>query len=325
MTLEKSLHRFPMVCALIPNWNGRQHILACLQSLSGLHYPKECLQVLVIDNGSTDGSVEAIEKFFKEMSLRGFRYNALIKNIENLGAPAAYNQGLRAAHADVEFFWKLDNDVVVAPDCLGEFVRHMLSAPENAAGVTGRYINSRSGREEFSGAIYLQPPRRWTKILHPVTATDIEKHRVDCSKLVMISGGCFLFRRSLVEVYGEFDERFFLYYDDTEFCVRLALRGFRFAIIPRCTIHHYGSASSHSGDMIKVYYGTRNHLLFGTLIFQWWERMLFLSLQLAAIPWKLYRVVLQKEGGGKGAALRAFLDAIVDWICMRYGKWQKME
>ena len=99
-----------MVTVIIPNWNGMLYLPACLQSLSRQSHPS--YQVVLVDNGSTDGSVDYVR--------REFPHIAIIQNAANVGFAAACNQGIRFGHS--EFVALLNNDTVADPDWLAELV-----------------------------------------------------------------------------------------------------------------------------------------------------------------------------------------------------------
>lgn len=128
---------FPFVSIVLPNYNGKEDTLECLESLEHLNYPKEKLEIIVVDNGSQDGSQKKILDFFSStgvtrqalvylkadaLSTQNFARLRLIQNKKNFGAPAAYNQGIAVASKNYDYIWKLDNDVIVDKNSLFELV-----------------------------------------------------------------------------------------------------------------------------------------------------------------------------------------------------------
>ncbi len=279
---------YPLVSAIVPNWNGRKHVLALLRALEALEYPKERLEVIIVDNGSTDGSAEAVEESFERMRGMGFGRLLLIRNRDNEGAPAAYNRALAEVSAASKYIWKLDNDIVTPPNTLSELIS-AIEASRDIAGASGRYLNVSEQREDPVGAVFIRGLRRYTKMLRYRTYPDFKSFG---QPLAMLSGGCCLFRRAVFDEVGRFDERFFLYFDDTEFCLRLVKRGYRFVAVPSVWIEHRGSASTTRIPHKRLYFQVRNLLLCGDSYFDGWERLLFHTMQILIFPWKLIRIIL---------------------------------
>ncbi|MBM4168011.1 MAG: glycosyltransferase family 2 protein [Ignavibacteria bacterium] len=313
-------HKHPPVVVIIPNWNGRHFIVDCLRSISELHYPRERLQIVVVDNGSLDGSQEAIRSQFDQMRAAGFGSLQLIENESNAGAPAAYNQAIQLADPACEYIWKLDNDVTLDPESLQGLIGvHRSLIHENVGGVGGRIRNVRAGGDDPIGARLMPCPRRWTKIVEYVYADTTEQRSDFLEELDMVSGSCCLFSRRAFRDHGEFDDRFFLYYDDTELCLRFRKNGWRFFVTHRAQVYHHGLSSTASIPGCRLYYWLRNHLLLGKCFFEGVERLLFYAVHVTNIPWKLFRI------GHRYAAGRYILVAVTmarayrDFILGRYG------
>ena len=129
----------PKVSVVIVNLNGKQHLPMCFKSLSRLDYPQDKLEVIVVDNGSTDGSVELIRNRYKRVKL--------IRNTTNEGFAKPSNDGARAAQGDFVAF--LNNDMKVRPDWLKELV---CSLARNQAQCAGSVILNWNGEQsDFVG------------------------------------------------------------------------------------------------------------------------------------------------------------------------------
>jgi GT2 family glycosyltransferase len=119
----------PGVCCVIVNWNGWRDTLECLASVREQEY--DHLQIVVVDNGSTDDSVERIRSAFPEVRL--------IETGKNLGYSGGCNEGLRVALAgNSQFVWLLNNDTICPPDTLRKLVRRAIASPE--AGLVGTVL-----------------------------------------------------------------------------------------------------------------------------------------------------------------------------------------
>lgn len=310
---------FPVVAAIVLNWNGKEHILRCLKRIDALEYPRKSIQLLVADNGSTDGSQKAIKEFLKRRG-RGYLEAQIIELPGNIGAPAAMNRALHQLRTTVEFVWKLDNDVEPQPGSLGALVAMMEGTKDRRiVGTVPRFLHSGTGKEEPVGAMVLSPPRLWTKMLDYVSYEEFVR-RNPPKGLAMMSGGCCLFRRNVFEQHGYFDERFFLYFDDTEFCLRLHKRGLRFAPVADEFVLHHGSASTSSVPSVRLYYWVRNHLLLGSCYFEGVELLVFYAFQLILLPWKYVRIVKALGGNNRFVGTKYFVRGIMDFLRKRYGE-----
>ncbi len=310
---------YPLVAAIIPNWNGREFILACLRSLAELTYPKEQLQIIVVDNGSTDGSQEAIRMQFNEMSTAGFRNCRLVENSSNQGAPAAYNQAIQYADPRCEYIWKLDNDVTLDSGALTVLLRVYQSAVgEHIGGVGGKIRNARSGLEDSIGARLTPRPRRWTKIVDYVHVGNGYNRSEYTEEVDMVSGSCCLFPRRVFRECGLFDERFFLYYDDTEFCLRLRKSGWKFFVAKTAQINHHAYSSTASISACRLYYWLRNHLLLGKCYFTGPEKALFYLIHIFNLPWKIVRIARLYAFGKYGAVTMTTFWAYRDFLLGRF-------
>lgn len=308
----------PVVAALILNWNGREHLVRCLQSIEGLDYPKKCLQLLVVDNGSTDGSQEAVKGFLRRRG-RSYLNSSLIELPRNIGAPAALNRGLERLDRRARYVWKLDNDIIVRPGSLAALVEALEKSPLSVVGSVTRLHHGRTDREEPVGAVLLAPPRRWTRILDYVTYDELTR-RNRARQLAMMFGGCCLFRRSVLEGQKPFDERFFLYFDDTEFCLRLYKKGLRFVPLENEFVYHAGSSSTESIPSVRLYYWVRNHLLLGSCYFSGLELFTFWIVQVILLPWKYVRILFALRRSGLWIGTKYFVRGYADFLRGRFGQ-----
>ncbi len=212
-----------LVSVVIANWNGVRHIRRCLDAVFDQTWAE--IEVVVVDNGSTDGS--------KEIIRRNYPQARLIENPANRGFGVAYNQAIRAAHGP--YLLALNADVFLDR----EFVRLAVVGMERDPGigtVAGRIY--RDGTQDLMNAgVYLR------KRLSLVNSAN-----VDQEEFVFASNGAAPFhRRAMLEdvkVFDEyFDESYFAYQEDIDLAWRAQLRGWRCLYVPEATAHHVGSAS----------------------------------------------------------------------------------
>lgn len=223
----------PLVYVITLNWNRRDDTLAFLESCQGLRYPR--WRALVVDNGSADGSPQAIAAAFPAVEQ--------IVNPANLGFAAGMNVGLRRAlAAGADYAFLANNDTTVAPDLLGLLV----SAAQA------------SGADLASPAIYYAaaPRRIWwlggrlRPLLLEVRRYEAPPWRHDPAPFAVdfITGCGMLISRRCLEQVGLFDERFFMYYEDSDYCLRALRAGLRAIVEPRAVMLHKVAVSSGGSD-----------------------------------------------------------------------------
>jgi GT2 family glycosyltransferase len=222
----------PSVAIVIANWNGASHLPDCLNSLEQLDYPRERYEVIVVDNGSTDGSIGLLEQRYP--------WVRVVANPVNLGFAAASNIGAEAATADCVAF--LNNDMRADSRWLAALVESY--APESGyvciAGAIlswdGTQIDFVDGRINFHGA----PEAEYRD--HPLEESLIEDGR----DLPFPCGGSMLISRDLFLELGGFDPDYFAYCEDVDLGWRLWVCGYkvRLAAGSRCFHRRHGTGSS---------------------------------------------------------------------------------
>jgi GT2 family glycosyltransferase len=246
----------PLVYAVVLNWNGWRDTARCLASLRACSYPN--LRVVVVDNGSTDGSPEHLAPMLEAP------WGELVQAGRNLGFTGGANLGLRLAlERGAHYAFLLNNDATVAPDCITTLVQEAERRPE--IGLVGPKI-------VWAG----EPGRLWSAGMsvawHRAT---IESHcharddgRFDGCRVVQGLSGCALLaKRAVLERAGLLDERYFVYYEDLDWCLRARESGFRCLYVGAARASHVGSATSNrhtarSQSALLNYYAARNFLLF---------------------------------------------------------------
>jgi N-acetylglucosaminyl-diphospho-decaprenol L-rhamnosyltransferase len=243
----------PRVSAVLVSWNTRNDLLDALASLDRVRLP---LEVIVVDNASSDGTAEAV---------RLARPNVfLIANAENVGFGRAANQGIRAARAP--YVLLLNSDAALQPGALEALVA-LLDARSDVA-VAAPRTRYEDGSIQVSFGKDLTPlnefvQRRLVKgvarrepraLVQAERAAGVE-HEPD-----WVSGSCWLARREALEAVGLFDEGYFLYEEDADLCLRLRRAGFRIVFTPAAeAVHRQGkSAELSEGRALSEYH--RSHV-----------------------------------------------------------------
>lgn len=240
----------PNIAVIVLNWNRKADTLRCLASLAEADYPQ--LTVIVVDNASSDGSVSAIAAAFPDV--------ILVENQSNLGFAAGNNVGIELAlRAGFDAILLLNNDTVVAANSISVMANHLHCHPN--VGVVAPAI------------CYLQAPQRiwsaggsidWKQ--GTVSTDRLDEHvdalPVDPYATEHVSGCCMLVRSDAVQLAGMLDPRFFMYFEETEWCVRIARAGYDIHVTPAARIFHDIAPDQHLGSPAVAYYMTRNQLLF---------------------------------------------------------------
>lgn len=214
------------VWCVILNWNGADNTVECLTALKRCTYPD--LTVLLVDNGSIDDSVERIKVAHPDI--------LVLEGKTNLGFAGGNNIGIRYAiahHAD--YIWLLNNDTQPAPDALSALVAKADSDRRiGAVGSICYYAHDPSKVQGWAGARI----NLWMGYGRLSTVP----HRDDWFHT--LNGASMLISRAALEDVGLLDEAFFMYWEDTEFCVRLRKKGWRIAAAPDSHVLHKVHAST---------------------------------------------------------------------------------
>ncbi|HLF25339.1 MAG TPA: glycosyltransferase family 2 protein [Anaerolineae bacterium] len=240
----------PAVALIILNYNRRDDTLACLRSLQALSYPNA--RWLLVDNGSTDDSVERVRREFRNVDI--------LETGDNLGFAAGNNVGLRAAlDAGADYLLLLNNDTEVAPDLLDVLIETCEAEPR--IGVVGPKIYYHDRPDTLWSAGGLIDWRRGTSAMRGLD--EVDRGQFDASTDVDFVTGCaLLVRRAAVEQAGLIDERFGMYFEETEWCVRIARGGWRIVYAPNGRLWHKIRPAQQDTSPRITYYMTRNRLLF---------------------------------------------------------------
>ncbi|MCX8052609.1 MAG: glycosyltransferase, partial [Armatimonadetes bacterium] len=218
----------PIVSIIVLVRNQLDYTRRCLESIDR-HTP-EPHEVIVVDNGSSDGTVKFLETWSSKGSGR-----KVIRNDKNLGFAKGNNLGISTATG--EYVLLLNNDVVVTPG----WIERMLAcaARDSAIGVVGPVSNAVSGPQ------YVDQPLYETESLQGLDEFAEEwaaKHARQTVRVWRVVGFCMLIRRSVIDKIGGLDECYRLgNFEDDDFCIRATLAGFKIVIARDCFVHHYGS------------------------------------------------------------------------------------
>lgn len=238
----------PLVIAVILNTNRRDDTLACLDSLKKNTYGN--VAAIVLDNASKDGSVEAICRTYPEVEI--------IQLSKNLGYAGNNNVGIEAAlEKRADWVFVLNEDTVLDPDCLARLVEAGDSDPR--IGIVGPmvYHHDEPGIIQSAGG-KLGP--NWES-LHLAQNEQESRQFMLPHDVDWISGCAIMIRRLVIEQVGKIDERYFYYWEETEWCIRAGKSGWRVVHVPQAKLWHKGVQRDYRPGPHVTYYGTRNRLM----------------------------------------------------------------
>lgn len=282
------------VCVIILNWNSHKDTIECVESCLKLDYSP--YEVVIIDNASEDDSENILRKAFPTLKL--------IQTSANLGYAGGNNVGIRyAVEKGSDFIWLLNNDTVVTPQALSVLVAYAETNP--AIGMVGSKILFYSDPSLILSAGGLVDMRTGITEHIGFGCKDLGQfdQPLDCNYL---TGCSLLVKRSVIEDIGLMNEAYFLYFEETEWCVKAKERGYRLIYAPESMVYHKESVSVRKIEGIIHYYLTRNRLYFiqqnGTKV-QWGKRF-------AGDLYSFLRCIKRKDT----LAARCILKAYWHWI-----------
>jgi GT2 family glycosyltransferase len=302
---------YPLVAIVVLTWNQRDLTLDCLASLTEMYYPADRLQIIVVDNGSKDGTAAAVRARFPTATV--------LENGENLGFAEGNNVGIRhALQGPAEYVMLLNNDTVVDRAMLRELLavmqvqadvgivgpKMLYFEPPDLIWCAGNRLDWRTG-----GSIRLQAEQ-------PDNDLDQTPIEVD-----FITACGILLRRQVIEQIGLLDPRFFIYYEETDWCMRARGRGWKILYVPRARLWHKVSAAMGTTSPATDYYMNRNVLLFLAKNRAGARRLISMTLAAGRNLLAVAAYTAKPHGGqripNRNARLLALRDALL-------GRWGKM-
>ncbi len=230
---------------VVLNYNGRRHLDACLEALLAQRLAGG-FEVLVVDNGSSDGSVEHLRRHWPRVRL--------VEAGTNLGFAAGNNLGIR--HAGGDHVVLLNNDTRVRPGWLEALVEAAERDPRIGAVTSKLVFMDRPDVIQNAGSLLLSDGSGGDR-----GTGEEDRGQYDREEEVFAAcGGAALLRRSMLEDVGLLDETFFCYYEDTDLSWRMRLRGWRVVYQPAAVVEHVHAATSGEWSPFFTFHADRNRL-----------------------------------------------------------------
>ena len=279
------------VTVVIPNYNGITYLKDCLKSLENQTF--EDFEVLIVDNASSDGSVEYVKEHYPQI--------CLYEMDQNYGFSIAVNKGIK--ESNTPYVILLNNDTVVHPNYIEELYRHMESS-DNIFSVSSKMI-SYHNRELMDDAGDCYSIIGWA--FQRGIGQPVEKFRKSC-RVFSACAGAAIYRKSVFEEIGYFDELHFAYLEDIDVGYRARIAGYYNEYCPKAKVYHIGSATSGSRyNDFKVRLAARNSVYLN------YKNMPLLQLIINGIPlclgFFIKYLFFKKNGFGK-----IYLEGILEGL-----------
>ena len=240
------------VSIIILNWNGLDDTVDCLQSLKEINYPD--YNIIIVDNGSKGNDAEILKGKFGE-------YVHIIENDKDYGFAGGCNIGIRYALRNFEpdYILLLNNDTVVAPDFLAEMVSVAESNPSiGIAGPKIYFYHDPDKIQAIGGQINW---RTGMTSMLGIGETDVGQFN-EIREVDWVVGCALLIKREVLQTIGLLYERYFAYFEETDWCVRCSRAGYLVIYAPGARVWHKKRWSMEEISGLTMYYVTRNRFLF---------------------------------------------------------------
>jgi GT2 family glycosyltransferase len=257
-----------LISVLVVNWNRKDLLRACLLSLrrqTGVPF-----EIIVIDNGSSDGSADLAEQQFNAR---------VIRNRENRGFCAANNQGIACAKG--EFIALLNNDAEAEPGWLAALHDACSRAPDVGMVASKVLVWEEPGRIDKVGHLIFPDGQNRGRGSGALDQGQFEKEE----EVLWPDGCAAMYRKSMLDQIGGFDEDFFAYGDDAELGLRARIAGWKCIYTARAVVRHHRGATMGKGSPERLLLIERNRVLLAMKLFPWsllWLNPVFFAVRVAA-------------------------------------------
>lgn len=232
------------ISVVVPNWNGREELGACLDALLAQSFPH---QTIVVENGSTDGSQDFLQTNYPQITV--------LAQSKNLGFAEGVNVGIRyALEHQHDYVALLNNDAVPEKNWLEQLVNILKENPK--AGIaTGKFVSFDKQHIDSTGDMYTT----WG-LAYPRGRGEPADHAYDEKGLVFgATGGASLYRCDMLRAIGLFDKDFFAYYEDVDISFRAQLAGWQVAYTPKAVAYHKTGTTSSKIKGFTTYQTIKNY------------------------------------------------------------------
>jgi len=247
--VESTRQGYPFVSIVIPTLNRRDDIVKCLQSLSRLDYPKGNMEVIIRDNGSTDGTQDEVGRLFKNMEIEGWYRLNLIASDENLGVYTSRDELLKQIGPEANYVLSLDDDVFLPSDSLSTLLGRIEEYPE--AGIIGpRTVYETNSLKTAHGAGFVN---LWLGKYSDIDSEEL----TECDYVI---GCCMLIRKQVISAVEGFDRDYYTSHGEVDFCLKVKQLGYKVLYDPEIVVRHNVNIGG-TKTSERLYYLFRNKFL----------------------------------------------------------------
>jgi GT2 family glycosyltransferase len=294
------------VSVVVVTWNGLHHLRRCLPLVLDQALPGGAhLELLVVDNASTDGSRE----YLARLAQQDARLRPIL-NERNLGFSAPNNTAFRAARG--EFVATLNNDTLPQPGCLVALLEAARSDARIGSVASRMVFAHAPGIVQSAGIAIDRAGIAWDRLV----GRPVDEAEGGPIEVFGASAGAALYRRAMLEELGGFDERFFMYLEDVDLAWRARLAGWRAVYAPAAVVHHAHSATAGEGSPLKNWHLGRNKIWSIAKCYPapglWRHLPLIAAYDVASLP---YTMVTRRDLSpllGRLAALRGLASILAE-------------
>lgn len=293
------MNELPRVSVIVVNWNGQQHLERCFTALQRQTYPH--VEMILVDNGSTDGSLKYMREHFPAVRI--------IANRTNQGFAAPNNQGFAAARG--KYIATLNNDTEASAGWLAALVHELETHPQAGMAASLMCFADSPGTVNSAGIEINTLGIAWDRLsgrpVHEAQAT---------GDIFGACAGAALYRKEMLERTGGFADHFFAYMEDVDLAWRAQLGGWTCRYTPDAHVLHVHSATSGEQSPFKLFLLGRNKVWLIARCYPspevWWWLPLIVLYDAAAVVYRLLRERDSSSLRGRLAGLRALPERIAE-------------
>lgn len=302
ITQNSFSNKNPTVAIIILNWNGKDDTIECLESLKHITYPN--YEILLVDNGSTDGSVGCFRERYPGMEI--------IENGTNLGFAEGNNVGIRRAMDEgADYVLLLNNDTVVDLEFLGELVK--VAEGDERIGIVGPkicYYDNPTIVWSVGGKINF-----FTSSIGNYGDGIVQTNFTGVENVDYVSGCALLIKNEVIMNIGLLDKDYFLYFEETDWNVRAHNHGYISVVNRDTRILHKSGASVKKVKDSNYYYFARNTLLFLKKNGKWYHYIVFCPLFIT----QYFSILVFNLVKGNKIRYKNIICGVTDFIKGNYG------
>jgi GT2 family glycosyltransferase len=234
----------PTVSIIILNWNGKQYLDTCLSSLLRQTYHE--IEIIFVDNGSCDGSVEFVKSKYPGV--------IIIEHHKNLGFAMGVNSGIMASNG--KYIATINNDAEADKDWIARLVRVISLDPDTGCCASKMLNFYERDMIDSAGIVIYQNGNAYDR-----GAQDKDSGKYDSQDEVFgACAGAALYKKEMLDEIGTFDNTYFAYFEDVDLSFRMHLFGWKCVYVPDAVVYHMHSATSKQASPFKIFYLERNKL-----------------------------------------------------------------